>query len=308
MCSLSNTLLLPRRAPAPSSSCRCITSVHKIPYSHFEAPFSQADLSFARAGLQNEVDKCLQLQRQGECLAAQAADASDAAAASERRAVDAERRLQGVVDEVNMRWLLKWKSKMPLELPEASSPLDIVPEALSTAAPSMVARSLLVSELRRTFSFFSLFLNAYRDRVAAAAKSSDTTKPHGKAGSACGKKLLLQCSKEHSKVMESVVGSVSRLVACIAIVMGDVQSPTLHDSDLLQSILDSSSSISSALHKWSRFAHELSVCMTMLLQEEAADQRAGSGSGPSSTAAAARELTIWHRSLASLTSIAREVT
>ena len=197
---------------------------------------------------------------------------------------------------------------MPLDLPEASSPLDAAPEALFDATPSIAARPILVSELRRTFSFFSLFLNAFRDRVSAAAKINDSCiRPHGKVGYGCGTRLLLQCSKEHSKVMESVVGSVSRLLACVAAVMGDLQSQTQHENDLLQSFVDSSRSIGSALHKWGTFAHELLVCMLMLLPEAAADPLNGPPSGVYSSSAALRGFNKFHRSIASLSSIADEV-
>ena len=109
---------------------------------------------------------------------------------------------------------------MPLDLPEASSPFDAAPEAVCDSAPIIAARALLLSELRRTFSYFSLFLNAFRDRATAAANGGDSCiKSQGKFGHVCGIKLLLQCSKEHSKVMEAVIGSVSRLVVCVAAVM-----------------------------------------------------------------------------------------
>ncbi len=251
----------------------------------------------------------MQFKQLGESLAEQASDATAVAAASEERAIRAEQRLQGVIDDVNMRWLLKWKTKMPLDLPEASSPLDIAPEALFDATPSVAARTLLVCELRRAFSFFSLFLNAFKDRATAAAKGSDACmKAQGKFGYGCGMKLLLQCSKEHSKVMESVVGSVSRLVVCVAAVMGDLQGQSQHETDLLQSVIDSSSSVGNALHKWSTFARELLVCMSILLPEGAADPIIGSNISISSSIASVRGFSMLHRSLASLTSIAREVT
>ncbi len=251
----------------------------------------------------------MQLKQRGESLAEQAADATAVAAASEERAIRAEQRLQGVINDVNARWLLKWKTKMPLDLPEASSPLDIAPEALFDATPSVAARTLFVSELRRAFTFFSLFLNAFKDRASAAAKGGDACmKAQGKFGYGCGMKLLLQCSKEHSKVMESVVGSVSRLVICVAAVMGDLKSQMQHVTDLLQSIIDCSHTVGNALHKWSTFARELLVCMSMLLPEGAADPNVGSHIVDSSSIAAVRGFSMFHRSLESLTTIVREVT
>lgn len=192
---------------------------------------------------------------------------------------------------------------MPLDLPEVSSPFDVAPEALCDSAPSIAARALLLSELRRTFSYFSLFLNAFRDRATAAANGGDSCiKSQWKLGHICGMKLLLQCSKEHSKVMEAVIGSVSRLIVCVAAVMGDLQSQTLHEHDLFQSFIDCSRSVGNALHKWSIFAHELWSCIMMLLPDGAADPHASL-----SSSATIRGFSMMHRSLASLTSIAREV-
>jgi hypothetical protein len=206
---------------------------------------------------------------------------------------------------MNTRWQLKWKTKMPLDLPEVSSPLDAVSELPCDAAPSLAARALLVGELRRTFSFFALFLNAFRDRVVAAANGGDAIfKAQGKFGHACGMKLLLQCIKEHSKVMETVVGSVSRLVLCVAAMVGDVTHP---ETDLLQSLVDSSSSVSIALHKWSSFANELSACMMMLMHDGSTDSAADPRSIVSAPSVALRSLSVLHRSLTSLFSIAREV-
>ncbi len=238
----------------------------------------------------------------------QATAATAAAAASEERATCAEQRLQGVIDEMNARWRIKWKAKMPLDLPEVSSPLDVPPGVPCDASSSISARALLVSELRRTFSFFALFLNAFRDRAVAAANGGDAhIKAQSKFGYGCGMKLLIQCTKEHSKVMETVVGSVSRLVNCVAILVGDAQSQSQPETDLLQSLVDSSSSVSIALHKWSSFANELSACMLMLIHEGSADSHVDSRSGVPSSSAAIRCLNVLHRSLASLSSISQEV-
>ncbi len=271
--------------------------------------------------LKAEADQSFHLKQLGESLAVQAADAAAAAALSQEHALSAERKLQGVIDDMNMRWMLKWKTKMPLDLPEASSPLDIVPEVSCNAAPIITARALFVSELRRAFSYFSLFLNAFRDRATAAAKGGDICiKAQGKPGYACGVKLLHQCSKDHSKVMEAVVGSVARFTFCLSLLMGDLQSQP-HETDLLQSIIDNSNSICIALQKWSTFSRELSVCMSMLLLEGVAEQFTGLSVGgggvkrflddqvpgrgdKSGTFCGFSSL---HRSIATLASISREV-
>jgi hypothetical protein len=269
---------------------------------------SQADISNLHLQLQAEANKCQQLQRLGESLALQADAASSAAAASEERAMCAEQRLQGVIDEMNTRWRLKWKTKMPLDLPEATSPLDAAPDEQCDAAPSIAARALLVSELRRSFSLFALFLNAFRDRASAAANGGDVCiKAQSKFGYGCGMKLLLHCTKEHSKVMEAVVGSVSRVVVCVSAMMGDVLLQVQPETDMLQSLIDSSSSVGSALNKWSTFASELSVCMLMLMPENSSDSIVDSRNGNSASSFAMHSLGMFHRSLASLLSIAREV-
>jgi hypothetical protein len=248
------------------------------------------------------------VQQLSQKLAAQAADAAVAAVSSEERAIGAEKRLQVAVDEANKLWLQKWKSKMPLDLPEASSTFDIAPESLFCVSPCVAASMLLISELRRSFSLFSLFLNAFRDRTSAAVKGADTCiKVNGKFGNGYAVKLLFLSCKEHSKVMEAVVGSVARLVVCSAAIMGDLQSQMQHESDLLQSIMDSTSSTASALQKWSAFVYQLSVCTCMLLSDEAAEPRDGTGGNDPLLSSAVRELNRWHRSLVLLTSISREV-
>lgn len=271
--------------------------------------------------LQAEADKSFHLKQLGESLAVQAADAVASAALSQERASSAERRLQSVIDDMNLQWVLKWKTKMPLDLPEASSPLDMVPEVSCNAVPIITARALFVSELRRTFSYFSLFLNAFRDRATAAAKGGDICiKAQGKPGYACGIKLLHQCSKDHSKVMEAVVGSAARFSVCLAALTGDLQSQS-HETDLLQSLIDNSNSICGALHKWSIFSRELSVCMSILLLEGAAEQSTGIGVGEGSVKRFLDDQVLGrgdksgthsgfsslHRSIATLASISREV-
>ena len=283
--------------------------------------FAQEDLSLAHLQLKAEADKSFHLKQLGDSLAVQAADAVAAAALSQEHASSAERRLQGVIDDMNLRWMLKWKTKMPLDLPEASSPLDMVPEVSCNAVPIITARALFVSELRRTFSYFSLFLNAFRDRATVAAKGSDICiKAQGKPGYACGMKLLHQCSKDHSKVMEAVVGSAARFTVCLAALTGDLQSQS-HETDLLQSLIDNSNSICGALHRWSIFSRELSVCLSMLLLEGAAELSTGLGvvegsvklflddqvSGRGDRSGTRSAFSSLHRSIATLASISREV-
>ena len=122
--------------------------------------------------------------------------------------------------------------------------------------------------------------------------------------------------------MEAVVGSAARFTVCLAALTGDLQSQS-HETDLLQSLIDNSNSICGALHKWSIFSRELSICMSILLLEGAAEQSTGIGVGEGSVKRFLDDQVLGrvdksgthsgsgfsslHRSIATLASISREV-